>query len=109
MRSGIYRYGFEQAVQMEEVEATLQLAVVATEGIYGGSDVRLDASFAVDDSRRTIVIDATSDVGRCICRIFTGFLANEFGEDAFHVRRVDRDHTTPASIVTDCESAPRGA
>jgi hypothetical protein len=41
------------------------------------------------------VVDAATDVGRAIARIFTGFLSREFGEEAFKVERVGDAH--PAS------------
>ena len=34
------------------------------------------------------VVDAATDVGRAIARIFTGFLTREFGEKAFKVERI---------------------
>jgi hypothetical protein len=36
------------------------------------------------------VIDAGTEVGRDIVRLFTGFAINEFGEEAFRVRRENR-------------------
>jgi len=36
-------------------------------------------------------VDAATDVGRAIARIFTGFLTREFGEEAFKVERVESE------------------
>ena len=85
----VYRYSFSPAVPMAEAEESLLLAVLAAESLHGQSRVRMDASYCVDAERRACVIDATSQVGRDICRIFTGFALREFGEDAFKVRRVE--------------------
>ena len=90
MNSDIYRYQFGAECPAREVEETLHLAVLAVECLYGQSRVRLDASHCMDAEKRACVIDASTDVGRDIVRIFTGLAIREFGEDAFKVRRVER-------------------
>ena len=89
MNREIRRYAFEDAVPPAEIESTLLLAVLAAEGLHGQSRVRLDAAYSFDAEKHACVIDATSDVGRDICRVFTGFALREFGESAFSVSRVD--------------------
>lgn len=89
MTRSIVRYTFSQSVNMREAEETLLLAVLAVESLFGESTVRLDASFSVDSSRRACVIDAGTEAGQAICRVFTGFLTREFGHDAFEIHRVD--------------------
>lgn len=86
---GIYRYSFASSVQFEEVEASLVLAVFAAESLHGESRVRLDAGHALDTDKRQIVIDATTQVGRDLNRIFVGFVSREFGADVFEVERAD--------------------
>ncbi|TET32866.1 MAG: hypothetical protein E3J72_18730 [Planctomycetota bacterium] len=90
MSAKLYRYQFEPEIQAQEVEETLHLAVLAAECLHGQSRVRLDASYFMDTEKRICVINAGTDVGRDIVRIFTGFAIREFGETAFTVRRVDR-------------------
>jgi len=92
----IYRYRFERDVPMREARESLLLAVLAAECLHGESRVRLDADYRFSRQKRTCVIDATTDVGRDISRIFTGFAIKEFGEDAFQVERLDRADPTPA-------------
>ena len=43
-------------------------------------------------------VDASTDVGRAVNRVFTGFAIREYGERSFKVRRVDSvpDKTQPA-------------
>lgn len=89
MNREIQRYSFEAAVPADEIETTLLLAVLAAEGLHGQSRVRLDASYSFDAEKHACVIDAGSDVGQDICRMFTGFAIREFGESAFSVCRVD--------------------
>lgn len=93
MKKDMVRYTYSQSVSMREVEETLLLAVLAVESLFGESTVRLDASFSIDRSRRACVIDASTDVGRAICRVFTGFVSREFGSDAFEIQRTDPSPT----------------
>jgi len=102
MNKEIYRYTFEPSARMPEVEESLLLAVLAVESLHGQSRVRMDASYCVDAEKRACVIDATTPVGRDLCRIFTGFAIREFGEAAFKVRRVDESPRTtqPQEVIT---------
>ena len=83
-----YHYRFGDSVPFREAEDSLMLAVLAAESLNGRSNVRLDASFQVDHSRRECSVDAATPVGRQIARIFTGFLTREFGEESFRVERL---------------------
>ena len=84
----VYRYSFRPTVPLEEVEASLLLAIWGTESLHGEAQVRLDASHFLDTGRRVCVIDSSSDVGRDINRLFVGFLSREFGPESFEVERV---------------------
>ena len=90
MNGEIYRYQFSEDVPAHEIEATLQLAILAAESLHGQSRVRLDASYCMDANKRTCVVNAGTEVGRDIVRIFTGFAIREFGEESFKVRRVEK-------------------
>lgn len=96
MLKDIYRYIFTADVPMEEIEASLLLAVVATESLHGESQVRLDAAHAIDADKRSCVVDASTAVGRDLNRLFLGFVRREFGEDAFAVERVN---AAPAPVA----------
>ena len=89
MHPEVYRYTFAPTVPIEEVEASLVLAVMATESLHGQAQVRLDAAHAIDAGKRMCVIDASTLVGRDLNRLFIGFIGREFGEDSFQVERVD--------------------
>jgi hypothetical protein len=84
-----YRYRFPTPLPLEEIEASLVLALLAAECLHGEAQVRLDAAHFLDRDRRSCVIDADTAVGRDVNRLFTGFVRREFGEDAFSVDRVD--------------------
>lgn len=89
MTKELYRYAFTTEVPIEEVEASLLLAVLATESLHGEAQTRLDAAHYLDLTKRACVIDADTPVGRDLNRLFTGFLNREFGAEAFDVERVD--------------------
>ena len=82
-----YRYSFPDDVSLEDVKASLLLAVMGTESLHG-AQVRLDAHQLFDTERRCCVIDASSPAGRDLNRLFAGFLSREFG-DAFEVERIE--------------------
>lgn len=84
-----YRYDFDAKLPFQDVEESLLLAVLATECLHGRTQVRLDAYFCLDPSKRTCVVDAATEVGQAIARIFTGFLIREFGEEDFRVERIE--------------------
>jgi len=101
MSAEVYRYSFVDSISFEEVEASLVLALLATEALHGQTQVRLDADHAVDAEKRSCVVDASTAVGRDLNRLFAGFLSREFGADAFEVERVDHlPHQHPEEVRT---------
>jgi len=88
MTIDVYRFEFERSVPMAEAEMSLHLSLFAVEGLFGQARVRLDAGYHIDERRRTIVVDATTEVGAAVVRVFTSLLLHEFGSDGFRVRRV---------------------
>ena len=89
MAKELYRYQFTRSVSLQDVEETLFLAVLATEFLHGQARVRLDAAYCIEDAKHTCIVDASTDVGLDICRLFTGFAMFEFGENAFRIERVE--------------------
>jgi hypothetical protein len=83
----VYSYQFSDFVTNEDIESTLILAVMGIESLYGESLFRLDAVHELDKETRQCTIDATTDVGRALNRLFAGYLMREFPRDAFEVRR----------------------
>lgn len=82
-----YRYIFDRAVPYEEVCDTLHLALLAVVSMHGETRVRLECDFERDEFAHAVVIDATSDISRQLNEIFSGFVAREFGDDAFVIQR----------------------
>lgn len=90
MNREVYRYVFVESVLLEDVEATLDLALLGAQSLHGESRVRLDARYVFDADKRAFVIDASTAVGESLNQLFVGYVRQEFGEDAFRVERVDR-------------------
>lgn len=85
MSTQTYRYQFGPEVAMDHVQETLLLATMAAEGLHGRSRVQLEAAFQCDARERTAEVEAVSEVGQAIARIFTALLAATIGEPAFQV------------------------
>ena len=99
MTKELYRYAFTPGVPIEEVEASLLLAVLATESLHGEAQTRLDAAHYLDPIKRACVIDAGTPVGRDCNRLFVGFIRREFGADGFRVERVtDKTNHQPEEV-----------
>ena len=56
----------------------------------GAGIARPAAAHAVDASKRSCVVDASTAVGRDLNRLFAGFVTREFGADSFEVERVSQ-------------------
>lgn len=89
MTANVFRFEFVPTVPLTEAELTLHLAIYAAEGLHGEARVRLDVSYQLDRSANAIVVDAGTEVGGTLVKVFTHLLIRQFGEDGFHVRRVD--------------------
>jgi len=107
MTASVFRFEFEPSVPLVEAELTLHLAMYAIEGLYGEARVRLEASYHLDDARRSITVDGGTEVGAALVKVFTRLLIREFGEDGFHVRPVEASSVQPAQAVPSADSAER--
>lgn len=94
----LYRYRFTSAVPLEDIEASLLLALWGTESLHGEAQVHLDAAHFFDPVRRACVIDAGSAVGRDLNRLFVGFIRREFGSDACLVERMNPRGHQPEDV-----------
>ena len=83
----VYRFEFVHRVDIDEVEQTLALSILAVGCLQGEAAIRLDAGYAIDRDSRVIVVDGDTETGRAVTRVFTGFCIHEFGDDAFSVSR----------------------
>lgn len=107
MHSTARRFVFADEVPFEDVEASLLLAIWATESLHGSERVRMDAGHFLDTDARTVVVAADTDAGRDLCKVFLGFLRREFGEDAFRIERNNQPnprHPLNERTATACHS-----
>ena len=82
------RVSFDRnAVEMNEVRGTLELARMATESLHGPVAVALDAEYGLDGDASTGWVDTTSEVGRTLALLFVGYCEREFGRQALKVER----------------------
>ncbi len=100
MTEDLYRYSFDETVPTEEIESALLLAVWGCESLHGDAQTRLDAAHFFDPDQRACVIDARSEVGRDLNRLFMGFISREFSSGAFDVQRVSKSPAPTAPPVT---------
>ena len=96
MTKELYRYTFKPFVPLPDLEASLLLAIVSAESLHGATQVRLDASHFFDPTKRACVIDAGTDVGRDVNRLFVGLLLREFAANSFTVERINELPESPA-------------
>jgi hypothetical protein len=111
MSESPYCFVIDASVPLAEAEMSLQLAMIALEGLYGQAGIRLEARYDVDGAGRAIVVDASTDVGAALVRVFTALLIREIGDDSFSVRRGTGPRATPpaGSIAAPVEQVPAGA
>jgi hypothetical protein len=101
MDRNVLRYAFVPSVRMQDVEETLLLAMLAVESLHGEDRVRLETQFSVDQANSTVIIDATSDLGRTLALLFGGYARREFGAGAFLMQHVKRPKTPqPAGVAS---------
>ncbi|MEZ6141581.1 MAG: hypothetical protein R3B84_13495 [Zavarzinella sp.] len=89
MAESVYRYRFQPAISMQDVEATLLLAIWGVESLHGESQVRVNQAHYLDPEHHTCIVDARTTIGRDLNHLFLGYLRKEFGELAFHVEPVE--------------------
>ena len=85
MKPQSYQYTFEPAVPAEQIKDCLFMAAVAAECLHGRESVRLDASFQFNPADKTCTVRGGNEIGSTIARVFSGFLVQRLGEDAFKV------------------------
>lgn len=97
MAVDVFRFSLSTEVPLDEAEMTLQLSSFAVEGLFGTTEVRLDFGYHLDPERHAILIDGTNSVGAAVVRVFAGLLLREFGEEAFHVERMNSSFAAAAA------------
>lgn len=74
MTRTVYRFTFEPGVPMAHVLRGLLLSTTAVEAIYGESAMMVDGKFSVCKRERTCDIDAETQVGMDLAKVFAKFM-----------------------------------
>jgi len=88
MKTNVYRFRFAPGIDLTQAEATLHLAILACEGLFGEARVRMEVSYHIDAPRAMFTVDGGTSAGDAVVRIFAAFLSREIGADGFAVRAV---------------------
>ncbi len=86
------------AVPMDEVRGTLELARLAAESLHGQVAVALDAEYDFDADAGVTIIDTGTAVGRTLALLFVGYCEREFGSRAVRVERGARGRCREAEV-----------
>lgn len=97
-----YRYNFKSDADFSEALITFDLAVIATEAIYGEARVRLEVRFVDNRQKRRIAIMADTEVAKAANLFFTKFALVEFGNDSFTIDQIYR-HDSSGDIEVSNE------
>jgi hypothetical protein len=102
MTGGIYRFAFHEDAAFSDVRDSLFVAIYAAEGLFGRAQVQLETGIWIDEKAHSCVIDAATEVGISVAKIFTCLVQRQFGEDGF---KIDRVVEPPASAPLDTAAA----
>jgi hypothetical protein len=75
------QFTFCGGVPLEEARATLRLAEMAVESLFGAERVSIDAAVVINYSARQFVFDVSRRVGRTLALVFAGYVRREFGAE----------------------------
>lgn len=87
----VYKIEFAKKLPMGTVDYHLITAVIAAESLHGRSAVRLDAVARLNTRKRVVTVDAETQVGVDIAKMFIGFLSRDFGERSFQVNKTEEN------------------
>lgn len=85
----LYRFRFAKRIPDGKIAQRLFLAAINVENLFGEAQMRLDAKFHIDRKARVVEIDRSSEVGRCVAKLFTRYMSKEFGDACYVVERVE--------------------
>lgn len=94
-----YRYEFSRRVVPSSVESSLIVAVWCLESLHGESQVLMDGRYDWRKDERVLYIDADTEVGRDLNKLFLGLILREFDDQMFTVCPVE-----PATDVAEAAS-----
>lgn len=103
----VFKYTFDPAVPMDEVEQAVVLSLLVVEILHGGAQARLGAGHYFDRRKRACVVDASTPEGRDLSKLLVGLLIREYGPDAFAVRPARPRRSLPHRMAPGLASGSR--
>lgn len=85
----VYMYLLGESISAGQAESRMFLAAVNAENVFGKAQMRLDATFRYERHGHVAWIDANTEVGKVIAKLFIAYISKEFGGDACKVRHVE--------------------
>lgn len=99
----VHRFQFSPQIPFPDAEASLLLARWGTESLHGPTRARLEARCRTDEDLRIVELDASSEVGRDMSRLFLGFLEHEFPASQYRVEVVETCFDEPGRLQPPVE------
>ncbi len=87
MSDNILIFKFEDTIPIQDLIDTLSLARIGVESLHGAAKAQIEIRQHINERERRIAIDATTDCGRDLAKLFTGFARKEYGWQAFTIER----------------------
>ena len=97
----VVRLRFQGEVNMQEVDLTVELAVLGASILHGSPAVRLGFGYALSHDKRTVVLRWETDAGLTAARLMIGFSEQEYGREMFTIEWVDERSGGAASPPAD--------
>ncbi len=104
-----YHFTFLKSVPMDAVEDALVLAVLAAEAIHDGDRAVARAVHLPESLPRVCVIDARTNAGRTVLRVFFAYVTGMFGVRAFRVVTTEDLERRAAGARGKCRHCARRA
>lgn len=89
MNRTVYKIQFAKKLPVGMVDYHLMTAALAAQSLYGRNAVRLDGAARLNTKNRTVTIDAETQVGVDLAKMFMGFMTNDYGEKSFVVTKTE--------------------
>ena len=89
MNRTVYKIEFARELPVGMVDFHLMTAARAAESLYGRDAMRLDVAVRLSSKKRMVTIDAETQIGVDLAKMFMGFMTTDFGEDSFSVTKTE--------------------
>lgn len=94
-----YKFTLAQEIEGRDIRTWLFLAIKAAESIHGETSLKLGFSFCLNPKRRVCFVDAGTEIGSVIAKVFAGFLSVAYGDSSFMVEVTDAEPKSCSSRV----------